>query len=420
MSSTLLLPALLGLALAQAPPPPPPPPTPDHDDSVTNKANKLESLQGDVPAAPGAASHQAKLAIFEGREYPAVAYLGAEQLKVDPAFVADCQEGLHNIFLREYKNARGLFGALGSKYPGWGIAPVGDLLVWQALMLENFDFRFEGQYQTALRQSRTELETSINMPGNEAWEYFLLAGVLGIDSIHTMRKEEWLKALNRGYEAMKMVSKVKDIAPDFIDVEIGDGLFNYWVTVVSRTTKAIPDTEDKRELGIQQLNRVEREGVFLSAPATLAMTYTWIEEGKYKKALASSMVNQKRYPNNVINNLVAGRVYMYNREYQKSEDTLKSVLQVDKGNRRVHYYLARLYIRWKKLTEADASLDKYLTFTDLSKYDRASALYYKGTVAQRRDQMAVAQGLYEEAWKLAKLERAKRRLDQIKAKKSAG
>jgi tetratricopeptide (TPR) repeat protein len=419
MLTTLLLFAGLNLAHAQAAPPPPPPPTPDHDDTVTGKARKIESV-GEVEDAPGAASFQARLAVHEGKQHPPLAYLGGEQLGVDPAFIADCQLGLDKIFLRDYQGARAHFTGLAKKYPGWGIAPVGDLLVWQALMLENFDFRFEGQYQTALRRSRTELETSINMPGNEAWEYFLLAGVLGIDSIHTMRKEEWLKALNRGYEAMKMVSKVKERAPDFVDVEIGDGLFNYWVTVVSRTTKAIPDTEDKRPLGIQQMQRVEREGVFLSAPATLAMTYTWIEEGKYKRALQTSMRNQKRYPNNVINNLVAGRVYMYNKQYDKSESTLQSVLQVDKNNRRVHYYLARLYIRWKKLDQALASLDRYLKFTDLSKYDRASALYYKGVIAQRREQYAQAKDYYTQAVKLAKLGRAKRRLEHLKEKGLGG
>lgn len=420
MLTTLALFAGLSLAHAQAaPPPPPPPPSADHDDTVTGKAREIESV-GEVEEAPGAASFRARLEAHEGKQHPPLAYLGGEQLGVDPAFVADCQLGLDKIFLRDYQGARAHFNGLAKKYPGWGIAPVGDLLVWQALMLENFDFRFEGQYQTALRRSRTELETSINMPGNEAWEYFLLAGVLGIDSIHTMRKEEWLKALNRGYEAMKMVSKVKERAPDFVDVEIGDGLFNYWVTVVSRTTKAIPDTEDKRPLGIQQMQRVEREGVFLSAPATLAMTYTWIEEGKYKRALQTSMRNQKRYPNNVINNLVAGRVYMYNKQYDKSESTLQSVLQVDKNNRRVHYYLARLYIRWKKLDQALASLDRYLKFTDLSKYDRASALYYKGVIAQRREQYAQAKDYYTQAVKLAKLGRAKRRLEHLKEKGLGG
>ena len=417
MIASLLL--LVGLSTSwaqQPPPPPPPPPSADHDDTVTGKASKIESV-GEVKEAPGAESFRNKLEMHEGKQYPPLAYIGGEQLGVDAAYIAACQEGLDKIFLRDYQGARAHFNELAKKYPGWGIAPVGDLLVWQALMLENFDFRFEGQYQTALRRSRTELETSINVPGNEAWEYFLLAGVLGIDSIHTMRKEEWLKALNRGYEAMKMVSKVKEKAPDFVDVEIGDGLFNYWVTVVSRTTKAIPDTEDKRALGIQQMQRVEREGVFLSAPATLAMTYTWIEEGKYKTALQSSIRNQKRYPKNVINNLVAGRVYMYNRQYETSEKTLKDVLGVDKNNRRVHYYLARLYIRWKKLDQADASLDRYLSFKDLSKYDRASALYYKGVIAQRQEKLDAAEGYYTEAVKLAKLNRAKRRLENLREKR---
>lgn len=390
------------------------------DSVVVKKVKKLPKLAVPTGPPPGQADYDALRAQHEGREFEPEAYIAQQVINLDPRFAHNARNGLHLIYLRDYKGARHEFFQLGQDYPGWGIGPVGEVLVWQALMLENFDFRFEVQYQTALRKSQSELQAAMELPGNDAWEYFLMAGVLGIDSIHTMRHEEWMKALSRGYEAMKMVARVKELAPDFADIRVGDGLFNYWVTVVSKATKAIPDMGDRREEGVADMRRVESQGIFLAPAATLALTFTWIEEGQRSEALKRAEHNAKRYPNNIINNLLLARVLMYNNRYADSEKLLKHVQATDSKNRRSHYYLARLYLRWKKVSKAIASLDRYLQFSDLDKRDRGLAFYYKGIAHQRLKQWELAEAAYRESWKVSRLERSKRRLDSLdKAKARA-
>jgi tetratricopeptide (TPR) repeat protein len=390
------------------------------DAVVTKKKKPLEPIRETASQPPGMVQHQKMLDAHKGRQYEPEAYIGQQVLGLDPRFVHEARNGLHLIYLRDYKGARKQFFDLGNDFPGWGIGPVGEVLVWQALMLENFDFRFEGQYQTALRKSQAELQAAMELPGNEGWEYFLMSGLLGIDSIHTMRHEEWMKALGRGYEAMKMVVKVKEAAPDFADIRLGDGLFNYWVTVVSKSTKAIPDMSDKRREGIADMRRVESQGIFLAPAATLALTFTWIEEGAKKQALQSSLRNQKRYPDNIINNLVLARVQMYNNAYEKSEKTLQYVLTTDPKNRRAHYYLARLYLRWKKTDAALASLDRYMAFPDLDRRDRGVALYYRGLAYMRKKDLDAAEAAFKESWMVSWFERSKRRLERIEKMRSEG
>jgi len=361
--------------------------------------------------------HNAQLAKHAGKPLPPITYLASEWLSVPPEFVHECRQGLDKIFLRDYKGAKAQFDKMAVVNRGWGVGTVGQVLVWQALMLENFDFKYESQYQTAHRASRMELEEALQIPGNEAWENFLLAGILGIESIHLMRQEEFVKALNRGYEAMKAVEKTQKLAPDFTDINLGDGLFNYWVSVVSKHTKLIPDMGDKREVGIQQLLLVERSAVFLQPPATLALTFTWIEEGKKREALKSGLRNHRKYPDNIINNQVLGRVYMYNRMYEDSERIFQHVMKVDPKNQRAHYYIARLYLRWGKLKKADSHLATYLAFTDIDNNQRADALYYLGNLRMRQKNQKDAEKAWKEAVKVAKHERSKRRLEKLKAKK---
>ena len=389
----------------------------DVDDTVSGSI--MKDAVGDV-VLTDRAEWEAQLARYEGRPHPPIYYLGASWLGISPDFVVAAHEGLDRIYLRDYKGARAKFGQMNKDFPGMVIGPVGDVLVWQALMLENFDFKFETQYQTASRQARQQLEQAVVTPGNEAWEYFLLAGMLGIESIHTMRHEEYAKALSRGYEAMKAVRKCQELAPDFVDIQLGDGLFDYWATVISRSTKLLPNTGDKRPEGIRQMMRVQERSLFLRAPATLALTFTWIEEGKRAKALESALRNYALYPKNIINNQVLGRVFMYNRKYADAERIFKEVQATDPKNQRSHYYLGRLYVRWGKLDAALASLTTYLAFTDLSDAHRGYALYYKGQVHYRKKQVDQAEAAWKQAWKVGKIKRAKTRLEKLEERRAAG
>lgn len=383
---------------------------PEADETVAGK--RMDQTVGDVSLMDEAA-WQAQLKEYEGREHPPHYYLGEKWLGISPDFIADAHKGLNLLYLRQYRASLDTFNDLGKRYPGMGIGPVGEVLVWQALMLENFDFKFEQQYQTSHRKARQELEQAIATPGNDGWDYFLLAGMLGIESIHTMRHEEYAKALSRGYEAMKAVRKCQQAAPEFVDIQLGDGLFDYWATVISKATKLIPDRGDKREEGIRQMLRVEQRSLFLQPPAGLALTFTWIEEGKRKKALESALKLYKQYPQNIINNLVLGRVYGYNRKYDEAEAIFRQVQEIDPKNERSHYYLARLFMRQAKYEPARAAMEDYLAFPNLGDGHRSYGHYYMGQIYYRQKNYAKAREHWEKSWKIDKLKRAKKRIQSL-------
>ena len=217
------------------------------------------------------------------RPYSDKVYEGARVLQMD-VVVHACQHAVDLVYQRKYNEAKAAFEAA-QKFPGSALGPIGKVLVYQALMLENLDFSFEKQYEHAANQARQQLMQALEIRGNDAWENFILGGVLGIDAIHAMRKGNYLSALNRGIEAMKSVNRAKKLAPEFPDLLLGDGLYNYWRTVITRSVKGLPDFADNRMLGIEQLQKVQEEGIFLGPAATFALTYTWLEEGALKRAI---------------------------------------------------------------------------------------------------------------------------------------
>jgi len=382
--------------------------------SFALSASAQEPAQGSIATAEVSSAVSAEVAQqIANRPFPDEVYRGATILKMDPVFVHDIREGLELLYLRDYGGAKTYFDGMSVKYPRSAVGPVGGALIWQALMMENFDFRYDAQYAQAFKRSLERLELAKSVPGNEAWEHFLTAGILGVEAIHRLRKGNYVSALSQAFEAMRAVGRAREFAPDMPDLLLADGIYNYWRTVITEAAPYLPSFSDRRAEGIEQMKEAEKTAVFLRAPSTLALTFTYMEERDYRSGLTSSLSLHRAYPDNVVNNLVLARMYVLNRMPRRAENVLKEILEDAPDNQRAHYYLSVVYLRTGRTQKALTSIDRYLAF-DLSDKLRASALYRKGNVYMTRREYDTAEGHYREAWKLARHKLSKGRLQRIK------
>ena len=352
--------------------------------------------------------------------YQPVVYRGANQIHMPPEFIYDVREGLELLYQRKYQDARDHFVEVEGRFPHTALGPVSDVLVWQALMLENFDFKYEKQYWVSSAESRKALTEAMAIPGNEAWEYFLMTGVSGIEAIHTMRRTQYLKALQLSFEAIGYVNKVREHAPDFTDMALADGMYNYWRTIVTMNSKLLPDFGDKRAEGIAQMRQVEQAGIFLASPTTLALVFTWHEENNMKEALTSCVKNYRKYPDNIINNMVMGSTYVYTRRYKLALETFDRIANVDANNQRVKYWRGVALMRSGQVDPAIAEFNQYLSGSNLEDYQRAYTFYRLGQAYARLKQWAKAEENYKLAVKETGHKSAKSRLDNLKAMKKSG
>lgn len=345
---------------------------------------------------------------------------GVEQLGLEPAYVRGVREGLEKLFERDYKGTRAHFRALDGAFPGTGIAAAVDVIVWQAMMLENFDFRYESQWETANDRAQEQLQAALEQPGREGWEHFLMAGILGIEAIHTMRRHKYLPALRTALDAMGQAGHARKAAPAFTDLLLADGMYNYWRTVITQSSRMLPDFGDHRVAGIEHMVQVEREGVFLSRPATLSLAFSYIEEGKLRMAEKACRRNARDYPDNVINNLVLGQVLTYRRQYDEALAVFDRVLAVDPTNTRVRYWRAVALLRSGHSPEAIEELRAFLDADYLEEHHRAAGHYRMGQAEYRNKRYASAEDQYKQAIKLSGHKGAKRALDRMKKMRRDG
>lgn len=357
---------------------------------------------------------------YKDRPFPPEAYIGAKMLSLEPEFVHRVQQGLGLMYERKYEAARDHFGALERDFPGTAVRSVIDVLVWQALMLENFDYRFDKQYWTASKQARRDLDEAIASPGNDAWEQLMLSAVLGIESIHTVRRGNYLNALSLAFQAMEAIERCRQAAPEFIDLKLADGLYNYWRSVITMSSKMLPDFGDHRVEGIEQMTLVERTGVFVGPLATLSLAFTWMEQHELKRAASACGRNRHAYPDNVVNNLVCGMIYINMRHFPEALEVFDRVTAVDPSNTRVRYYRGLALLKQGQLEPARDEFSRYLEAQYLEPYQRSYTNYRLGQVYARMHEWPKAMEHYKEAVKIDGHKGAKSAMARLEDRRKAG
>jgi tetratricopeptide (TPR) repeat protein len=323
--------------------------------------------------------------------------MAARELGLARAFVANVQTGLELLYERRYDECRTFLAEVERVYPGSGVAAVGELLVAQARMLENFDFRFDAEYRAATATARTRLAAAQKVEGHEGWERLLLGVVSGIEGIHEARRGKYLQALPLAFEALDHIEAARAAAPGFVDLQLADGLYHYWRTHLTQQARFLPSFGDYKAQGIEEMQAVVQRGVFLTAPARLAMAFTWMEERQFDRARADLLANRARYPRNVINEMMLGIVDLSLQENARALATFDAALQLDPALRRVHHYRAVALLRLHRPDEAIAALKTYLAFDGTEAWQRSGAYFRLGQAMEAKSLWPGAVAAYQKA-----------------------
>lgn len=345
--------------------------------------------------------------------YAAVSVAAAQQLGVEVALTEELHQACELIYSRKYPEAKKLLGDLTLKYPDLGIGPIGEAIIYQSLMFENEDYRYERQYQQAAAAAQLQIEAGLQHPGREALEYFFLSGIQGLDAVQSMRKVDVLPALNKAFDAMHSLEKVREYAPTFTDLKLCDGMFIYWRSVIATSSKLLPDGTDRRAEGIELIKQAEKEANFLGPGSSLALAYSYIESHNYKLAVERCQFLRAHYPDNLLNNMTLARVYSSLRHYDDAIAIYEEIKLRVSSNQRVYFEEGVVYSRMGRYTEAKASYLVYIKFPDVPINERSSTQYRLGLVCGQLKQLDEAHYWYEEAIKTNGNNAAKKAIDRM-------
>lgn len=309
--------------------------------------------------------------------------VAAAMLRIPTDLLLRSQGACDLVFARRYREAKVAFDEIGVRYPTSGVGPMGTAIMYQALMFENFDWRYDAQFRTASAQSRAQLEIGLAESGAEPLEHFVLAGISGLDAVHSLRKGDYLAALGSALTGMRALGQAEAEAPDFPDPRIGDGMYEYWRTIVTASSNLLPDFPDKRAEGLRHLMQAESGGVLLGPGASLVMAYAYIEEHDLPRALQKVDVNVARYPDCIVNNMTRGRILTSMRRYDEALAVYDRVLAQGAKNERAYYFRGIVLGRMGRMPEAIVAWNTYLAFPNPPPEYKGQTWYRVGVARQR-------------------------------------
>ena len=344
-------------------------------------------------------------------------FTGENSLGVETDLMRRTQEGLDMIYDRQYKEALRHFREVGEIYPDSPAGPFGRSVVFQAMMLENFDYSYRDTYRVEADKANALVESALRSPNQKGWHQFLYAGIVGLDGLDRVREGDYLTAFNKGWDAIDAMKKAKRAAPDFADPDLGIGIYNYWRTAITDKVDFLPRFGDHRAEGIRQMERARDHGLMVWAGASFALAYTYMEERDYDKAIAECLRVQSEYPDSIINNMLLGRIYTKAKDYDAAISTLERIQRTDPSNRRVLWHIGDTYYKSRRHNEEARQFFLQYLDKEIPSMFRCHSQYRLGQIAQRQRDYAEAARRFELALEAnPKYSPAKKRLESVQKK----
>ncbi len=266
---------------------------------------------------------------------------GTNTLGIDPELMCDIQAGLPMIFAGEYSDTLKHFRAVSEQRPDSPVGPLCRAIVYQVIMFEDWDDEYTDTFQHEIRIGRERADRQAT--DAVAWGHFESAMIAVLEALDRLHADDHLAAVNRGWEALEAMKQAKRADPTFADPDLFLGIFNYYLSAITRRYKGLPSFADRRELGFEQMRRARDEGVMTGVAARFALAYCHLDNDTYDEALAECRVMLSLYPDNILANSLQARVQTKAGDAEGALATLETIRRVDPDNKRLPWLLGEAY-----------------------------------------------------------------------------
>lgn len=268
-------------------------------------------------------------------------FTGENPLGVSRVEFRSAQVGMDLVYQGRYPEALEHFELVGVDFPDSALGPVGRQVAYQAMAYEARSDRWDRSYRTEQSEAQERFRRSSRRGGQRSWNRFLEAIHLGLVALTDAREEHYLSALNNAWDAMERIKQVQRDEPEFHDVQLAFGLYNYWRSVYTERLDFLPSFGDRRAEGIAQMQLAKEKGLLAPAPASLALTYTHLDAKDITSARDEAVWAFEHYPTNLINTLLLGSIQKRQRNFSAARMTFSHAVAIAPQNSRAWSLLAR-------------------------------------------------------------------------------
>lgn len=312
--------------------------------------------------------------------------------------------GQELIFQRRYDEARFFFKNLEQRYPYSPIGVFGQMAIMEVSMLEREDFHLEKEFTETAKKGEKVVGQVMQRyhPSNE--ELFYSGALIGLDGFFKARKGEWWGAYSKGAKSRQIFRSILKNDPNFVDAEMGMGMYIYWRSVFTKELGFLPFFPDRRQEGIAIVEKVARQGFMAKELAKVNLGIIYFEEKRYADAIRVFDEFCAKYPDNIVLHTLYGKVLIADKKYDRAIEEFNKAIKVDPTLSKQRYFVGMAIVLKgdkNRFAEAKENLKRF-SENEKDRLWRSYALYWLGMLSEKQGDKQAATGYYEEAVKLNK------------------
>lgn len=333
-------------------------------------------------------------------------------LGVNPALIEAAMQGKKMMFQRKYSAALNHFQKIQADYPDSITGLFGQMAVWQVRMFENDDFRFASKYNQAEKEFEKYSLRQLRKGGLPSWELFVHGAADGMRGFFKGRQGKWMSSLSHGLHAMRMFKQLKFQEPNFVDTDLGFGMYKFWRSVFTNEIKFLPFFSDQRPQGLKLVQNVAKNGKYSRDMAQANLIFMYGQENRHDMAIQTANKLLAIYPNNVIIKYQKGRNLLWAKKYDEALKSFEDIYKAAPSITKALYQQGVVLFRKKEYERSKATFEKFLTVDKSNEYN-GYTYYYLGRIAEVNKDEVGAIELYKKALSLYKVKAAKTRLGKL-------
>lgn len=340
----------------------------------------------------------------------------ADESVLDDTLVRfQAKRGLNLLYDMRFDEARGLFDQIAERHPEHPIGPfLQALTTWWTILLDLHDTSHDEAFFEAMDEVIDRSDALLDENSEHFDAKFFKGAALGFRGRLRSNRGNWWGAARDGRRAMSYVLSVAAEDSANHDFIFGKGLYDYFADVIPERYPYVrpamvffPDGD--REEGLEALERTAEEGYYVQTEANYYLLQIYyLFERDYTKSLEYVRTLREMHPQNSFFHAYEGRVHARWGAWQRGAEVFAEVLErYDEGRpgyndasaEQALYYIARAHTARREFDEALdhlVQLEALSSGRDEDSYFRVMGRLQQGMVYDAMGERDVAEERYHE------------------------
>ncbi|MBN1448385.1 MAG: tetratricopeptide repeat protein [Bacteroidetes bacterium] len=217
----------------------------------------------------------------------------------DDSLHAFIQRGIEQSGQQQYRAAMHTFNRAIAEYPQHPAGYINKAILLQVISLDFETPVSMPEYRTLLDKSVALGERMTQRRETAAEGLYYIGMAQSYIAYYQFRDgKNWISGLSHGLTATGKLENCLELNPRAYDAMTGVGTYKYWKSRNMSFLTWTPLVDDERDAGIKMLRLAETKAQYTAQQATNSLIWIYIEEERWRDAIASARGILKRFPKN--------------------------------------------------------------------------------------------------------------------------